>query len=223
MPTQSTAFRKRIHTKKTSAPKVSKNVSRYVKRTLNNTLASRIEHKFRLVDATGAASIPVSGLGAVYHLSQPPQGLQDTARIGDTVRWGTLRFNYGLNWNGLASYELARARVILFQWMDSTSGLAGPPTAAGVLQDVNAHVYSTIRHDPLKAGTIKIMYDKVHTLDLDDKGSTHSVVRLPPHRKSQFDTGGINGTGQLFLLVIGDQGVNPLDMEFFARVNFTDA
>lgn len=216
MPTQNTSQKKTLRFKKRKPAKVSKNVQRYVKSAVNKSLANQLEHKFHIHSNNFNANIG----GGFQKLTQVNNGTSDEGRIGDKLRLGSLRINYGYD-RDPASVGNDRVRIIVFQWNDVDGALT--PALSEILQTTTDPILSMIKHDALRAGTISVMYDKVHTLDNDDPYGNASIVLMPKRRNLQFDTGSAYGTGHIFMLALGSNLTHPPGVAMYSKLNYTDA
>lgn len=218
MPPQNTKLNKKVPNrgKRRPAPKVSKNVRRYVGSTVRRVMSAEQEHKYYLAFNT----VTPSTVGTTYSLSDIPQGTSDVQRVGDKVSLGSLRLNYTLKRNTSSIQDTTSVRIFIFQWADSDSG--GAPAAIELYQAPLYPMTTTLRHDPLRAKTLQVLYDKVITIDADDPSSVNGIVLKMRKRTLQYDTGGPTGTNKVFMNVICDDVYGP-SMEYFAKLNFTDS
>jgi hypothetical protein len=168
---------------------------------VRGTLAADQETKFTVI--TQNSTFTLAGSYATP-LTEVPQGLLDTNRVGDTISlidiWARLNILCGDTTNFV--------RIVMVQWK-------GPIVAATALdtpdillnQGVNANnVVAPYNQDNIDAGILKILYDE--TIGMTTAGSTAALVRDIRLR---------NGFVRKLQYVAGTQtGYNKISLHFFS-------
>lgn len=217
MPAQIVPLKKRPRYRKRAVPKVSKNVKRYVNSHISRAISTRQEHKYLSV-SNSSVSMPAASY--VTSISDISTGTTDSQRVGDAVRLGTLRINFSILKNSSASSTLAR--VVIFQWADSDQ--PGAPTGSDIFTNYGTYpAVTTLRHDPLRSKTLRVMADKVYVLDDTDPLVYQSLVLKPASKKLQYDSGGPSGTNKIFMCLLSDQITYGPAMTYMTKLNFTDS
>lgn len=220
MPPQVVSYKKKAGSKsRKAAPKVSKNVKKYVSQHIRSAIAGEQEHKYFTLDSLGT-SMPATG--SVYSMSDVPAGTGDSARVGDQIRLGSFRINFKIE-RATTDTDPRQARVIIFQWVDTDA--VATPTASSILQDYfNYPTLSMLRHDAIRAKSFRVMYDKVFNLDNDDPMAAVSTVLKAPSRKLQFDNGGPSGYNKIFMCLLSDAVLaSQPQISFMTKLNYTDS
>lgn len=220
MPPQVVSYKKKSTRSRKAAPKVSKNVKKYVSQHIRSAISGTLEHKYWSLDAV---NVSMPAVGNVYSMCDVPAGTGDSTRVGDQIRLGSFRINFKIEKNTTDTDPSRQARVIIFQWVDTDA--VATPTASSILQDYfNYPTLSMLRHDALRAKTFRVMYDKTFNLDNDDPAVGVSTVLKAPGRKLQYDNGGPSGYNKIFLMLLSDAslGYYPT-FSFMSKLNYTDA
>lgn len=147
----------------------------------------------------------------------------DSQRIGDQLYIKRLSFRVRIGFvSGLAANNLSgTVRLTVVQYLGDTGSAV--LTAAMVYQSVvssTAQNFQTWDQKPL----IKILYDKIRTVS--NVGNMETLFQgsvIPSHKKLQFNAGGTNGKGHLYLLITGDQGSSEMGYFATSRLEYTDA
>jgi hypothetical protein len=156
-------------------------------------------------------SVNVNSVGNVLNGICPvAQGITVNQRTGDTVFWRSLHINYTISTQNADIFNTAR--VVIFQWHPNTLLVA--PVVTDILQ--TASLLSM--YDWQFSNQFTILYDRVHIMSgsagsPSDSGN-QGYYGIVPFTKgfrpdSLYNPGMVNGSEQLFILVISDSLVAP--------------
>lgn len=193
-------IRKRRYLKKRFFRKKKNYVPKSYKRYVAKAINKKAEFKYHTA-YYNPSSIPNNG--TVTNLTNIPQGLLDTERVGDQIRLATITFRYvvqlGDNFNFL--------RVIFFQFKNNN---ALPPSVSAILNGTSPTYLSQYSVDNNQ--TYQILYDRTHRLDTDDPAKViiGKCNMKYCKRKLQFTAGSATvGTGMIYALAISDSSASP--------------
>jgi hypothetical protein len=148
----------------------------------------------------------------LFQLSQVPQGVPDSSRIGDRLYWRDIECR---GWMEVGD-PTNLVRFIIFQWKPNTTPVVGNILLPGFSgsQDVS----STYSHDNRQLFTI--LYDSFQSLvgngtattypGTDTTQKTFYFKKSIPWKKVQYTGGSTTvGTNQIWYIRIADSGVVP--------------
>lgn len=179
-------------------------------------ISARAEKKYFLDNQT-AQSMTYSG--AVYDLSEVPQGDDDVSRDGDSLYIRSVRV---LGRMANAGGAVNHIRVIVFQWRDDSTPTASSVLIPGYLGTVLAPL-SLYTHDQRRK--YNVMYDKKFTLDTSGKSTVlfDTGYLFPTTKKISFTSGTTTGNDKLWLLVVSDTASATYPaLNYVSRLTFND-
>jgi len=218
MPSDVSSFKRKPAVRRRKAVRVSKNVRKYVRTAISAETKRRVETKYHALALGATNSVPTVTL---YPLTEVPNGTLDQNRIGDSIYMKSIRLNFDIK--KVATDDAVAVRMILFQWNDNNSSY--PPTGTQLFQNSGSgdQYISTIRHDALKMGVLRILSDKTITLDNDDPRRIYQHLLYKGfNRKLQYDTGGPSGSGHIYVAFVSDILGTAATVRFYSTLNFTD-
>lgn len=181
-----------------------------VKKYVKSQLAKNIEYKYRtLIFGTQ----PVVVAGNVYPLTNIPQGLLDTNRIGDVIKLKALTFRCEMIGHSLFNY----IRMIIFQWKSLN---ALPPAVTAVLNGISPTYLTQPKVD--NRPNYQILYDRTFKMDPDNPSIVlNSKARLKYAKRDLIFNAGsaTQGTNLIYLLLISD-GIGSTNPDFKGEFNF---
>lgn len=222
MPPQAHTGKKGIKSyRKKAAPKVSKNVKRYVSNAIKSFDKQTLERKFHVRNDNSISVFNGASGGQLFQLTGTSQGDTDQHRDGDRIRLQQLRMNYTMERNSTSVAQSSSIRMIIFQYFDDDTT---SPTLGTVMQNSVQAMISTLNHDNLKQKKFKVLRELVVTMDDSDPTYTGSIVFPFRARNVQYNAGGVTGTGNVWLLVVGsDATTQEPFFSHYTKVTFTDA
>lgn len=210
------SFRKKYYKKKTYKKRSTKWIAskKFVKKEIRKDIETKY---FDFV----LSSQPIDTTHSFYALSNVPQGVLDTNRIGDQITVRGLSMAYGVN-----AAEINRMRVTIIQWKPTS--VLTIPAAGFIFQNIApiVSIQSPFINDYHTNFTV--LYDKVHTMVLDDSNSIRQIKKKLNikyvKRKLQYVAGGTEHSGRLYLILVSDSGAVPHPgITFYSRLRYDDA
>lgn len=219
------------------------NKSRYSKRrvtskaTLVNTVKTVVERsaekKYRVISYSYQAGtqIAFANVPAIYCLTEPPQGLTDSERVGDrirlagvSVRWRTILETFVVNPATAQFVNSVQVRVMLVQWFPTVNTIA-----SNDIFDASPYYNSHMRWDNRQM--FRVLMDKVYSQSQLNDSTGVSFKKYIDFSKSktreiQFQSGSSHGTNKVFLVFMSNYPIasgTPSVMEYTARVTYTDS
>lgn len=165
--------------------------------------------------------------GQIYSLVTPTLGSSDSQRIGDTVNLISLRAQLWLACD--PSEAQTKARVIIFQWMDSNQYQA--PDATQLFTNSSYPWASSFIYDSVKGGIFRVIRDEKVALDAG-KGHIQALdmfigASQLPRSNVQFLGSGPSAKGQIYIAIFSDKIGPPQDalpkFDLTVRTRYTDA
>jgi len=206
---------------------LAKNTKDQVRRMIKSAIAQTEEVKY--FDEYGSNS--VSTLGNIIRIATITQGDLNNQRIGDIIKLKKLELKYNVAGQA-ATATYASVRVMLVQWYpldyDISTSLGEPPTFAELLKSVAGVSAPISPINPEFKDEFKVLYDKTHTIHSLDQGSSVANARVTVkkfgHNKIDFYDGGTYGNGQLYLVLISDDGLVPYpSVNWATMLYYTDS
>lgn len=172
------------------------------------------EHKF--IDSSNTTAL--SSAGSVILLSGVAQGTTDITRIGNSLIFQDLVFNYDIEASNLVFTTNVRVMLIIDKELDGAL-----PTAANILQAVN--VRSPMNMDFSKR--FVVLKSKNHAFSLNGSSTVAKkiYVKLPFHGYYDGATAAVGDCkeNQILLLLVSDQPTNTPSISYYSRIKFTDS
>jgi len=171
--------------------------------------------------------IPTSSItttGSPFDLTVMTQGVNDTQRVGDTIRMR--KFNYSLILTpSVSTVQYLQMRIIIGQW---TGALVGgtPPTLANVLYDNTSpgNLTSVWNQDSIDGANLKVLVDRFIVLNAPYEGQAWLRGNVENFKQQiQFTAGTINGYGKLFLWVVSNVSTSTPTISGYCTSFFDDA
>lgn len=196
-----------------------------LKSTLNKpTVASKqyvkrqIRKQQELKYYSNSGNVTVDYSGAVYPLTNIPQGDSDTARDGDAFIPTSIQLRY--NVTVADATNLVRVMVVRYN-----NYISGDISVNSVLQTIGSFEAPITAYSFDNRQNFTVIYDKCHALDTYN--SIQSVdLSLPLAKKTvQYAAASSTaGTNRYWLLVISDSAAatHP-SIKYYIRVQFTDS
>lgn len=194
------------------------------KRQVKQMTQAPVEHKrlYTSAFAQVSAAVPVN-----YALTEVPVGDTDITRDGDAIALKklVLRFQTWMTATGISTNTNNGVRIIVYQWRQMSTGSA--PVGSDVLEDISSnHAFNSPYHwDYLRAGMLKILYDKRFALAGAGQNYIVDDCEIPLKGLVQFSNStGSLGHNKVNLLVMTDDLVVPApEFSFFSELSFTDS
>jgi len=189
--------------------------SKKVKAVINRN----IEHKF--IDQVISKTV-VDTTAQLGQFVNPTQLDQQSYRIGDQITYTRINWNWQFEVSSLTNFN--QMRVIIFTWNQ-----LGAPADTDVLQNNSTSTVMTspIRWDTVKAGYMKVMYDRVITVNEITPVKRLNLKffgRRLPIKKIAFGTGSGYTPKQIWFFVVSDDAATPFPTyQYYLRVTYTDA
>lgn len=161
-----------------------------------------------------AVSTSISSTATLSHLTAIGQGDTDVTRDGNTCRLKGLNIRHIMALNTLATSS--NVRVIVFNWFDSTT-----PVAGNILANTGN---TTSQLNIENSDKFHILYDKHYSMDnvgcklLDYK----KYIKLNQKLKFNSTTGNDFENNSIWALFISSEPTNTVGNNFSARVRFID-
>lgn len=157
--------------------------------------------------------------GAVYSLSNVPQGDTDTTRDGDQLVQRAIR----IKGNSIVADSTNIARLIVFRWKNESTPVVGDILSATYVGTSRAP-FSPYHHDGRTNFTV--LYDKNFATDTYNIQRTFDTGWINLRNKKQYFTAG-SATAQkngIFCLIITDSAAvsNPF-LNLVSRLTFQDS
>lgn len=201
-------------------------------------LARRQINKASELKFTVFGSAVTTGTSWVFSsLTDVPQGVLDSNRVGDGLTPVSLRLKYQWDTNALKAVPTEFFRVIVFQWFPNSVNLA-PSGALMFLDDPQATAInwrSNYSVDYLAKGSaqFRVLYDKLHTLvgygnnltwNPSMSGLVSTNINLASARKNiQFTAASTtSGAGKIYVGTIGSAAANSVVVTYNSIFMFKD-
>jgi len=177
-----------------------------------------VEYKHHTTKGTATTIEPTP---SIYNLSTVQQGDTDNHRDGSKIRCKWYTFNYTITMNNSATSTQIRVMIVL----DRQTNQSTFPSAHLLADDsVSDNIVSGLNLD--NAGRFRLLYDRVHTLNIDGNRSitrkVYKKIDIPIH----FDasTGSIADLtrSSLHLLFMSNEPSNKPNITFNYRLRYID-
>lgn len=201
--------------------KITSKFKKDVKKVLKQVEKADVETKYV---GRSSASSSIDSSGNLWDISDIPQGLTDSNRVGDQVRVTDVELRYSAT--VAASGVPVQLRVILLQWNDLYDATTGLPTYDDILTSTyNATINacnSAYNHD--NRGTFRVLSDRTHSLSASNVTQAKITFRNVL-RKIKFHSGSTYyGTGKILLFMTSNDitlSDRPV-VSFVTHLNYTD-
>jgi hypothetical protein len=133
--------------------------------------------------------------GAMYGLTDVPQGDTDEARDGDSLNKEHILVKYSV----ICADATNLMRVLVFSW-----GLTSTPVPGDVfsiLGNAQAPFSYTVQDNKQ---LLHVYYDRLHCLSLASNVSECGTIDIPVKGKIQFNTGTTTGSNKIFICLLSD-------------------
>ncbi len=177
-----------------------------------------VEYKFFDTQAQNAS---MSQTGTALNLVLSNQGTSDITRVGNSIRLTRVNVNYIITMNASATSTICR---YILAWDSSPNGSG--LTMANTLEDssVTDNLVSPYNIDSKRR--IHVLYDKVHTLNINANRSVavHFSIPLDHHVRYDGNAGDVTdlSSGNLAALHFTSEATNTPTLTHFERVRFID-
>lgn len=178
-------------------------------------LKDMVNTEYKYWDTTLTSTYNTTGNLSI--LNNPPQGISDTQRIGDSIKCQNLSLRGFIVHSPSAVSGLVRIMII---W--------DPQNKAAVVGDVlqySGSVYGVISSKNYdKKFQTKVLHDKAYTLvTSSDSALKQFDIVIPINQHSQFENATqVVNSGALKILIISTETVNTPTVSFLARLSYTD-
>jgi len=168
-----------------------------------------------------SAGIPIDWDGLVSQsLITPSQGNADQDRDGDRIRLKSLEMRGEV----VVASSTNVLRIIVFKWKPDTS--QDVPTPAKILEGFYVGQplapFSPYRFDKSHRNKFQVLADRTITVDQTDILKTF-IIKKKLSGNVNFNPGGSQGSNQLFVLCISDDGVvSHPSFRWVSEVMYTD-
>lgn len=207
------------------------------KATLVNTVRTVVERsaerKYRVISYNWQAGTQLyfANVPTIHCLTEPPQGLTDSDRVGDrirlvgvSIRWRTVLDPFVVNPATAQFVNTVQHRVLLVQWFPTSNTIA-----SNDIFDASPYYLSHMRWDNRQM--FRVLYDKVYSqTQLNDSSGVSFKKYIDftknKRREIQYQSGSSHGTNKVFLVFMSNYGIangTPSVMEYTARCTYTDS
>jgi hypothetical protein len=199
----------------------------------NNNLVTHAQVKGMIASASppetkySSVIIPSSSItttGSPFDLTVMTQGVNDTQRVGDTIRMR--KFNYSLIMTpSVSTVQYLQMRILIGQWTGAlVSGT--PPTLANVLYDNTSpgNLTSVWNQDSIDGANLKVLVDRFIIMNAPYEGQAWIRGNVENFKQQiQFTAGTTNGYGKLFMWVISNVSTSTPSISGYCTSFFDDA
>jgi hypothetical protein len=166
--------------------------------------------------------------GSVVSLTDVPQGITQTTRVGTDIAIKQFEFRLSAYQNNTTALQLPNlVRVILFIWHDNNSTFSPLPTSvlqtASILS-IGPSICSPYQWETERQGTLEVIHDEILKTSLNAFSDALVFKKTMDHPVS-FTQGTNSGAHKLFCCVLSDDAgvVSPVPaVSFFSRITYAD-
>jgi hypothetical protein len=160
--------------------------------------------------------------GNVTDLCLVAQGVGDSQRVGDHLKWLGLTFAYTLENIAVTPHSM---RIIIFQWHPNNT-----PSSTSVLLGSGSVTANLLGYNQDQNPQFTVMYDRLHAVNSNAFSASaqgdmvavgHMTINIPV-KQAQFTGATTAGTEHVYLLMMGDASSPNINIKFGCKVQYTD-